>query len=246
MLKFKYLPMLLISTTALANGNVPGPVPVAEAPKPGCAWSYYAGFAGGIDVLQGHRGLVRKTPLPEVNLSRKHHLNGNAGYVELYTGATYWLPGSVFGLGLDPYVAYSNVKSNDFHNTALVEDDLVFNESNTSSWAARLAFGADLKASLKLNQHNSLSAFVGPQVREFEFKYQDPLGSGDSDRWLWAFAWGVSYEHRFNLSSIGIKFRNAIFQKKKIHFNFEGSTLESTAKPRTYSVMLTYKYSFCG
>lgn len=242
----RHLPLVLLSASAIANGAPIQPAPAQEATTPKSNWNVYAGFAGGLDILQGKRQLVEVLPAPAVNRVTKPELSGNGASFELFAGATYRIPNTIFSFGLDPYLSYSNVKSNDFNSVVVPVGNVNAFSSVSSSWASRFGGGLDLKAGLNVSQNDCFFGFVGTQLRQFQFKYNDHFGTVSKTKSLWAFAWGLGYEHRFATSSVGIKFRNDLFDGGSFSYGLGGSQFQGSMKPKLYSFLLTYKYNFIG
>lgn len=242
MRSLKYLSLTFITTSALANG---APLPPVQEPA-ASHWSLYAGFAGGVDILQGKRRLVEFEPQPAVDRLNKHELSGKGASFELFTGASYRIPNSMFSFGLDPYLAYSHVKSNDFNSVVVPVGNINTFSSVSSSWATKFGVGADLKAGLHICSQDVVFAFVGTQWRQFEFTFNDHFGTVHKHKNLWAFSWGLGYEHRFASSTVGIKFRNDLFEKGSFSYGIGDSQYRGNMKPKLFSVLLTYKYNFKG
>lgn len=243
--KLKYLPALLLSSSVLANGNIPAPMAV-EQPKINSPWGFYAGFNGGVNFMKGHRELDQTPPVPSIDRVTNEHARANAGRVEGYFGFSWKVPNTNIKIGLEPNASYTNVKSNDF-NTVLVDagPPAIFNSLETK-WSSKYSFGIDFRPSYNFNPANMIYALIGTEARNFKFTHRDRLFSAHKHGNVWGFNWGLGYEHRINDSSVGIRFHQTLFGAKKVRYDLGGADFNGKLKARFCSIMLTYKYNFVG
>lgn len=247
MKKYTLFTLLILSSPSFAKECAPlKPAPCPCKP----AWSFYGGFGAGLTYLNGNWNLVALTQNgAATNNSRttKQHLSDRSGRFELYFGSSWKVPKTGFGLGLEPYFSYSNLKQSDF-NPVVVGNVLGVNIFDSIAQTLSLPFslGLDFRPSYRiLDSSHSVYGLLGASVAQLTYTFQDQASAQfKRNKYPWAFNWGLGYEYRLSSSALGFRFREELYNQQVINFGDRGTNFRIKAKPRTYSYMLTYTYYF--
>lgn len=239
---------LLLASPALAQGTTPSqpkPCPVtAPCPAP-LPVSLYGGVGAGLSYLGGNWSLQNLTT--GFNRTTQTNLSGCSGRAEVYLGASWNVPKTDIGLGLEPYFAYSNVRQSDFNPLLVFSGGgITLYDSIYQSMSSIFSVGLDFRPSYSPEgTPHTFYALLGAAGTQLAYNYQGQAGQAiKSTNYPWGGTWGVGYEYRLEESSIGVRFREEFFSRQKITFSDGGSNFIAKIKPNLYSVMLTYKYNF--
>jgi opacity protein-like surface antigen len=227
--------MLIVCCASTVFANAAGPEITKESPVNTNAFEYYVGLGAGVSYLNGTRNETASFGGERFPVQGRTTLKSTTGSFTLLAGMQYNIPQSRFYVGLEPSFTYAKHTAKTAARIGQVTD--------LEKISSRYAIGMDLKPGLKLTDNDSIYISVGTEFRPFKYRHENSRGMRASDRQnLWAFAYGIGYDHNFGRVSLGVNLKHRLFQKARMSGLDQGGVLmASNSNPNIFTAMVTVK-----